>query len=155
MIRKNDHTAFQVSNLDHSIAFYTQSIGLNLIFRAINEEEQEAYAFLELEGGNLELIQKLGSAHEKPTIHPPYCPHFAIETNDMDDIMTMIKTHGIQIIRGPLEIQGEERWIYIADPDNNVIEYIEWVSKKKKSVTDQDCTALTGTGGTCGSDREG
>ena len=129
MIRKNDHTAFQVSNLDQSIEFYTQSIGLNLIFRGINEEEQEAYAFLELEGGNLELIQKPGSAFERPTIHPPYCPHFAIETNDMNDILTMIETRGIRIVKGPLEIKGKERWIYVADPDNNVVAYIEWASK--------------------------
>jgi lactoylglutathione lyase len=129
MILKNDHTAFQVSNLDQSIEFYTQSIGLNLMFKGINKEEQEAYAFLELEGGNLELIQKLGSAYEKPALHPPYCPHFAIETNQMNDIMTMIERRGIRIVKGPLEIKGKERWIYIADPDNNVIEYIEWASR--------------------------
>ena len=31
-----------------------------------------------------------------------------------------------EIIRGPLEIENEETWVYFSDPDGNVLEYIEW-----------------------------
>ena len=130
---KNDHTAFQVSNLEESIRFYTTSLGLKLRFQAVNPEEQEAYAFLELEGGGLELIQKLGKQFVKPTITPPYCPHFAIGTDNMDEVLERIARHHIQMVKGPLEIPGEERWLYIHDPDNNVIEYIEWLAKEKRA----------------------
>jgi hypothetical protein len=27
------------------------------------------------------------------------------------------------------EVEGEEKWIYISDPDNNVIEYIQWLKE--------------------------
>jgi len=127
----NDHTAFQVSDIEKAIEFYTKIIGLNFKFKSINEEEQEAYAFLELDGGSLELIQKLNSDYEKPTIKPPYCPHFAIETKGMNYTMNIINKNHVNIIKGPLEIKDEEKWIYISDPDNNIIEFIEWVSKNK------------------------
>jgi lactoylglutathione lyase len=131
-MNKNDHTAFRVSDLDAAIRFYTESLGLRLLFRSVNHEEQEAYAFLELEGGNLELIQKLNAPPVRPKIEPPYCPHFALETEDMAQVLEMVKTKGIEVVKGPLEIPGQEKWLYVSDPDNNVIEYIEWTSKKRK-----------------------
>lgn len=42
-----DHVAFQVSDMDSSISFYTQKLRFKLNFRSTNEEEQEEYAFLE------------------------------------------------------------------------------------------------------------
>jgi lactoylglutathione lyase len=124
----NDHTAFQVSNLEKSIEFYTIILGLNFKFKKINEEEQEAYAFLELNGGGLELIQKLESDYEKPTIKPPYCPHLALETKDMNHTLDLIKKNHLNVIKGPLESNDGEKWIYISDPDNNIIEFIDWGS---------------------------
>lgn len=128
-MNKNDHTAFQVSDLNASIAFYTKSLGLRLLFSDEDPAEQEAFAFLELEGGNLELVQKLDVPFVKPTLAPPYCPHLALNTDDINRVLQMIEQHSIKVVKGPLEIPGEEKWIYIADPDNNVIEYIEWVGK--------------------------
>jgi lactoylglutathione lyase len=127
----NDHTAFQVSNIDEAIEFYTKLLGAKVKLKSINEEEREAYAFLELEGGSLELIQKLGEEYEKPVIRAPFCPHLAIETKDMGRTMGSIREADVKVIRGPLEIEGEERWVYVADPDNNVVEFIEWVSKNR------------------------
>ena len=128
-MNKNDHTAFQVSDLNASIAFYTKSLGLRLLFSDEDPAEQEAFAFLELEGGNLELVQILDVPFVKPTLAPPYCPHLALNTDDINRVLQMIEQHSIKVVKGPLEIPGEEKWIYIADPDNNVIEYIEWVGK--------------------------
>jgi lactoylglutathione lyase len=124
---KNDHMAFQVSDMDRALAFYTQALGLRLISRNINPEEKEDYALLELEGGNLELIQRLvDEPFVKPSIRPPYCPHMALATDDMARTVAMINAAHIPIVRGPLEAAGAETWIYISDPDNNMIEFIQW-----------------------------
>lgn len=123
---KNDHTAFRVSDLDAAIRFYTNALGLRLLFSKVNAEQGEAYAFLELEGGNLELIQTLHIPFERPRIELPYCPHFAIRTENMATTLERVRANSIEIIKGPLEIPGEEKWLYISDPDGNVIEYIEW-----------------------------
>lgn len=125
-----DHCAFQVSNMDEAIEFYTKKLGFALNFRGINKDENEEYAFLDLGDARIELIQDLSTAYKKPEIKKPYCPHFCIEIEDMKEAIEMLERNNINIIRGPLEIAGEETWIYFSDPDNNVLEYIQWFNKK-------------------------
>ena len=127
-----DHFAFRVADLDASIRFYTEAFGLKLVLRELDEEHHEAYAFLELEGGNLELLQLLDEKNEpmpfdRPDVEPPYCPHLALKTDDMGRLVEMAKDRSIPIVEGPLEIPGEVTWVYMSDPDNNVIEFIQWL----------------------------
>jgi len=127
---KFDHGAFQVSNMDASIEFYTKKLGFKFNFRSMNEAEKEEYAFLELENARLELIQDLKTTYQKPEIRKPYCPHFCIEVHDMGAAVEMLKKYNMNILRGPLEVAGEETWIYFSDLDNNILEYIQWYKKK-------------------------
>lgn len=128
---KNDHVAFEVSNLEESIKFYQESLGLKLQFQNVDYENKEAFAFLELDGGNLELLQMLdNSSYEKPKIKPPFCPHIALTVSDMNRTLLLIKEKNIPIIKGPLEIKGKVKWLYIHDPDNNIIEFVQWFSTK-------------------------
>ncbi len=127
---KFDHGAFQVRDMDKSIAFYTEKLGFKLMFKGINEEEQEAYAFLEFGDARIELIQDLIYDYELPEIKKPYCPHFCIEISSMTEALQQLKDNDINIIKGPLEIKDEETWVYFSDIDNNVLEYIEWYNKK-------------------------
>jgi catechol 2,3-dioxygenase-like lactoylglutathione lyase family enzyme len=130
-VEKYDHVAFQVSNMDVAIQFYVEKLGFTLSSRAVNTEEGEEYAFLALGDLRLELIQDLKQKdYQKPQIKPPYCPHLAIETDDMERAVVRLRESGVPIIRGPLEITGEETWVYFRDPDNNVLEYIQWYEKK-------------------------
>ncbi len=125
-----DHTAFQVSNMDFSISFYTQKLGFKLNSRSMNEEEQEEYAFLEYGNARLELIRDLKEKYHKPEIKRPYCPHFCLEVENMKQSIETLKKNNIQIIRGPLEAKDEGTWIYFSDPDNNILEYIQWYKKE-------------------------
>ncbi len=122
-----DHIALEVSNIDRAVAFYTDKIGFSLYSKAINDEEHEEYCFLRAEGINLELISDLKKNYgNRQKVERPYCPHICFATDDMDKTVRELKAKGIEIIRGPLEIEGEETWIYFADPDGNVLEYIQW-----------------------------
>ena len=125
-----DHTAFQVNNMDQAIEFYVNKLGFTIVSRAVNPEEREAYAFLALEDLRLELIQDLSTAsYVKPTVQPPYCPHLAIQTDDMVEAVTRLKQAGVSILRGPLEMKGEDTWLYFCDPDNNILEYVQWYGR--------------------------
>lgn len=127
-----DHVALRVADLDASIAFYTEKIGLRLMFRELDPEHHEAFAFLELDGGNLELLQMLDEKnrplpHTPPAPAPPYCPHAALGVDDLDAVLEKARRDGLALLKGPLEIPGKVRWLYLADPDQNVLEFVQWL----------------------------
>lgn len=127
-----DHVAVQVADLDRAIDFYTGTLGLRLMFRELDEEHHEAFAFLEMEGGNLELLQMLDEQNRPvpcvtPKPRPPYCPHVALGVDDLDAILDTLARAEIPLLKGPLAIPGKVRWCYVADPDNNVIEFVQWL----------------------------
>lgn len=127
-----DHVALQVSDMDAAIAFYSKKLGLKLLSDQVDEVHHERFAFLELEGGNLELLQVLdGNDVPKPYIPPPLsesnCPHVAFATPDMNVLLALLEKERIRVVKGPLEIPGAVRWIYVRDPDNNIIEYVQWL----------------------------
>jgi len=127
-----DHAAFQVADLDRAIAFYTGVFGLRLMFRQEDPEHHEAFAFLEVEGGNLELLQCLDEENRPvpyipPKLEPPFTPHLAMKSKNLDQLVTSLREKGVPIVKGPLEIPGQVKWLYLADPDQNVLEFVQWL----------------------------
>ncbi|MCI0521878.1 MAG: VOC family protein [Chloroflexi bacterium] len=125
-----DHVAFQVGDMDAAIAFYVEKLGFSLLSRNVNAAEQEEYSFLTLGDVRLELLRHTGEEYTRPQLKAPYCPHLALETDDMPGVLARLQAAGVSLLRGPLEIPGEETWVYFADPDHNVLEYIQWYKKK-------------------------
>ena len=125
----NDHVAFEVADLDAAIEFYAGVFGMELMFKEVDREHGEAFAFFALDGGNLELLQRLDGEQERPgrgKPGPPWCPHLALRTDDMDAVVQMLQAHNVPILKGPLEIPGKVRWLYAADPDGTIIEFVQW-----------------------------
>ena len=127
---KADHCGFQVRDMDNAIRFYTDKLSFKLDFRSVNEEEREEYAFLSNGNAKLELIRDMVNEYVPPEIKKPYCPHFCIEIENMEGAMKELENKNVKIIKGPLKIENEETWVYFADEDNNVLEYIQWYRKK-------------------------
>ena len=128
---KLDHVAFQVRHMDTSLRWYTEKLGFTLAHRSVNPNQGEDYAILTQGDFRLELIQDLRHPMPAPQPpQPPYCPHLAFEIDDMAAIITMLKDNDIPLLCGPFELPGEETWLYFTDPDNNVLEFIQWFNKK-------------------------
>jgi lactoylglutathione lyase len=121
-----DHVAVPVSDMEAALQFYGEQLGLKFMFREVDPVEQEDFAYFEVEGGNLELLKSLAHPFDRPDIRPPYCPHLALATSDMNATLRLIQERGLRLIKGPLQIDGKVTWLYIADPDNNVIEFVQW-----------------------------
>lgn len=123
-----DHVAFEVADLDAAIRFYVDRLGFVETWRHCNEEEGEECAFLSAGDVRLELLAQLKEGKfQRPDLQPPYCPHLALGVEDMDAAVAQLNEQAIPILRGPLIVEGEVRWLYFADPDHNVIEYVQWL----------------------------
>jgi hypothetical protein len=44
-------------------------------------------------------------------------------------VSEMIEAQGWRLIKGPLKIEGKVTWLYLADPDNSVIEFVQWLDR--------------------------
>jgi catechol 2,3-dioxygenase-like lactoylglutathione lyase family enzyme len=65
--------------------------------------------------------------HTPPAPQPPYCPHVALGVEDLDAMLDTLAKADIPLLKGPLAIPGKVRWCYMADPDSNVIEFVQWL----------------------------
>ncbi len=131
---KIDHFAYEVSDMDASIRFYTQKLGFHVSFpKTVDEKQHEAFAILEMDGGHLELIQALGEANQPlafdpVAVRPHATPHLAFTVEDFDQTLAWLADEGIPILHGPFVAPGAARWMYICDPDQNVIEFCQFLS---------------------------
>ncbi len=123
-----DHTAVQVSDIDASIEFYTSNLGFKLMSLETSEQLKMRFAFLELEGSKFELIEDLRGNFVKLQLAEPYCPHYCLEVEDMETAVRQLHEQGIEILSGPIDLPGEV-FVYFTDPDDNVLEYIQWKNK--------------------------
>jgi catechol 2,3-dioxygenase-like lactoylglutathione lyase family enzyme len=130
---KLDHVAIEISDLDRAVKFYTEVLGLRLMFRQVDDVHHEAFAFLELGGGNLELLQRLDEDNQPAAFAPiplrrSNCPHVALLTEDLEALLEHLKSAAVPLVKGPLEIPGQVRWAYFTDPDGNVLEFVQWTN---------------------------
>lgn len=120
------HTMLRVGDLDRSIAFYTEILGMKLIRRKDYPAGEFTLAFLgygdEAKNTVLELTYNWGTDHYE--LGTGY-GHIAIEVDDVYQAADAIKQHGGKILReaGPMNA-GTTIIAFVADPDGYPIELI-------------------------------
>ena len=55
----------------------------------------------------------------------PYYPHIYFPTDNMEETIKTLQSKDIKIIHGQLIIENEAAWVYFADPDFNILEFIQ------------------------------
>lgn len=121
------HTMLRVANLDQSIAFYTQALGMQLLRKRDNEQYRYTLAFVgygdESEGAVLELTYNWDT-HEYDIGNA--FGHIAIGCEDIVVCCDKIKAAGGIISREPGPVKGGSSIIAFAkDPDGYSIELIQ------------------------------
>ena len=119
------HTMLRVGDLDRSIAFYTQVLGMNLLRRSENPQYRYTLAFLGFEGGNpdqaeIELTHNWGvTQYEMGSAYG----HIAIGVPDAYAACERIRQAGGTITReaGPV-LGGSTVIAFVTDPDGYKIE---------------------------------
>ncbi len=118
----------RVGNLQRSIDFYTQVLGMQLLRTSENPEYKYSLAFLGFEGGNpgqaeLELTYNWGvESYELGTAYG----HIAIGVVDAYAACDKIRASGGNVTREPGPVKGGSTVIaFVTDPDGYKIELIQ------------------------------
>ena len=120
------HTMLRVGDLDRSIAFYTEVLGMKLLRRQDYPAGEFTLAFVgfqdERDGAVIELTYNWGT--DKYDLGNGY-GHIALEVNDVYKATEEIRKRGGKIIRdaGPMNA-GSTIIAFIEDPDGYPIELI-------------------------------
>ena len=121
------HTMLRVGDLDRSISFYTEVMGMQLLRKSDNEQYRYTLAFVgyqpEKEGAVLELTYNWDeSEYDLGTGYG----HIAIEVDDAADTCDAIRNAGGTVTREAGPVKGGSTVIaFVQDPDGYKIELIE------------------------------
>jgi len=118
------HTCLNVSDIDRSVAFYTQELGLKLTSRRDVKENNAEIVFLKDESGAaIELTHWRG---KKDLIEGDNFDHIAFGVQDLKSAVEQLRRRGVTIAMEPFSLQGSSSKIaFIKDPDGNWLELIE------------------------------
>lgn len=121
------HTMLRVRDLDKSITFYTQILGMNLLRKNENKQFEYTLAFVgygdEQHGAVIELTYNWGKTDYD--IGSAF-GHIAIGVDDIYATCDIIRANGVNITREPGPVKGGSTEIaFIEDPDGYKIELIQ------------------------------
>ncbi len=142
MIINVNHTSFTVSDLDRSISFYRNFLGLELISLtgrdpAFSEKvtgipgANLKIAYLQAPGHRLELIQYLSPSGEKLDCRTNNIgsAHLAFNVDNLPALYADLKAKGVQFKSEPLEVPaGPNKGtmaVYFTDPDGITLEFLQ------------------------------
>lgn len=121
------HTMLRVGDLERSIKFYTDLMGMKLLRQADNEEYKYTLAFVgygdEKDHTVLELTYNWGkSEYDMGEAYG----HIAIGVEDIYGLCEELEAKGADVYRKPGPVKGGKTVIaFVRDPDGYAIELIE------------------------------
>ncbi len=144
MLKSMFHTGFVVRDIDKTIDFYTNVMGLKLVGRTERTGDfacqllgfQEAHikgAFVELgDGHQLELIQYINPPVGDGHLHlnDAGASHLAFFVEDIDQFYSDKSQRGLTFNNEPASLFGDDgkllrKALYAQDPDGNWLEFVE------------------------------
>jgi lactoylglutathione lyase len=123
------HTMLRVTNLQESINFYTDVLGMNLLRTTDRPEQQYSLAFLAYGTGNKENQAELELTHNygvNQYDHGGFYGHIALGVEDVALTCQKIKEKGGKVTRDAGPVKGGNTIIaFVEDPNGYKIELIQ------------------------------
>ena len=117
------HTRMRVSDMDRTISFYQQVLGLEVLERKVSPRGSHL-AFLKVPNSE-ELIELCSFPASGPVTVQEDLVHLAFEVENLDDTIRSLESSGIRITDGPTRTSSGSRFIFIDAPDGYEVELIE------------------------------
>ncbi len=117
------HTRMRVSDMQQTIDFYTQVLGLEVMERKVSPRGSHL-AFLKVPNSE-ELIELCSFPASGAVRVQEDLVHLAFQVENLDDTMGALAANGVKITDGPTRTSSGSRFIFIDAPDGYEIELIE------------------------------
>jgi methylmalonyl-CoA/ethylmalonyl-CoA epimerase len=101
MFKAIDHTGIAVADIDDSLPFYQEVLGLPLVHRETVADQGVEAALLDIGDGHLELIAPLGPETGVAKFlakHGPGVHHLAYRVDDIDAALASLSAAGVRLI---------------------------------------------------------
>lgn len=99
MVQKIHKIAVITDDIEGAVAFYTQKLGLTVVERFHNDEDED-YVFLDAGGILLELMP------QKSMGLPPGFHHISFDVDSVEDSAQELKDKGVTITKEPFDVGG-------------------------------------------------
>ncbi|ALB22666.1 Lactoylglutathione lyase [Piscirickettsia salmonis] len=121
------HTMLRVTDLERSIQFYTEMLGMKLLRRTDNEQYRYTLAFVGYGEESEHTVLELTYNWDEPSYDMGSAfGHLAFEVNDIQSFCQQVAFAGGKVTREPGPVKGGTTVIaFIEDPDGYKIELIE------------------------------
>ena len=117
------HTRMRVSDMEQTIQFYTDVLGLEVLERKVSPRGSHL-AFLKVPNSE-ELIELTSFPPSGPVRVQEDLVHLAFQVESLDDTMASLNAQGVKITDGPTQTSSGSRFIFIDAPDGYEVELIE------------------------------
>ncbi|MGB3336814.1 MAG: VOC family protein [Devosia sp.] len=123
-----EHVGMTCGDLDRTIAFYCDLLGLTLALRKTNERGE--LAFLDTGSGMLEIacpIADIARSRDVPP-HEAGMRHLTFAVDSVDTMIEQLEAAGVTIVEPPRNAINTElirRLAFVRDPDGILVELIE------------------------------
>lgn len=124
MIQKLEHIGLRVKNIEVSIRFYTEVLGMQLAGRAVLDDGVEL-AFLNYPDGDTMQVELIGNGNDDvPALGK--VDHFAFTVNNIEAELERIRTLGVPLIdESPQTILGGIKIAFFYGPDGERLEFFQ------------------------------
>lgn len=121
------HTRFRVSDMEKSLRFYRDILGMKIVEQKTSPRGS-ILVFLRFPGTDCKL--ELCSFPDSGKIKVPEdLVHLAFEVESLENCILKLEEAGIRITEGPIESSNGTRFIFTEDPDKYEIELIQPASQ--------------------------
>ncbi len=122
-VKKFLHTRMRVSDLNQTIQFYVNVLGLEVLERKTSPRGSQL-AFLRVPNSD-ELIELTSFPPSGPVKVQEDLVHLAFQVESLDETMASLTAKGIKVTDGPTQTSSGSRFIFIDAPDGYEVELIE------------------------------
>lgn len=117
------HTRMRVSDMDQTIHFYQNVLGLEVLERKTSPRGSHL-AFLKVPNSD-ELIELCSFPPSGPVKVQEDLVHLAFQVDSLNDTIAALNAKGVKITDGPTQTASGSRFIFIDAPDGYEVELIE------------------------------